>query len=96
MGFASLEWSVRRTDCDRTCAAGFLRDIASGAQFSIYLQEPPRHTPCHLDEAGIDAACRQLLPQVLDSDLLLISKLGKSEAGGGGLTPAFETAIKSP
>lgn len=79
---------------DRTCSAGFLRDIASGAEFSIYLEDPPRPTSCHLDESGIDAACRRLLPQIPGCDLLIISKFGKSEAGGGGLTPAFETAIK--
>jgi hypothetical protein len=80
---------------DRTCRAGFLRDIAFGAQFSIYLPDPPRDTSCHLDESGIDAASRQLLPQISSCDLLIISKFGKSEAGGRGLTPAFEAAIKA-
>lgn len=80
---------------DRTCAAGFLRDIASRAQFSIYLQDAPRQTSCHLDESGIDAACLQLVPQIPGCDLLIISKFGKSEAGGGGLTSAFEAAIKA-
>jgi hypothetical protein len=80
---------------DRTCSAGFLRDIAAGAQFSIYLQDPPRDTSCHLDESGLDAACRRLLPQIPGCDLLIISKFGKSEAAGGGLTPAFEAAIKA-
>jgi hypothetical protein len=27
---------------DRTCSAGFLRDIAAGARHSIYLEVPPR------------------------------------------------------
>ena len=80
---------------DRTCSAGFLRDIASAAQFPIYLQDPPRDRSCHLDESGLDAASRQLLPQIADCDLLIISKFGKSEVGGGGLTPAFEVAIKA-
>ena len=80
---------------DRTCSAGFLRDIASGTQFSIYLQDAPRGTSCDLDEGGIDAACRQLLPQIPGCDLLIMSKFGKSEAGGGGLAPAFEAAIKA-
>lgn len=80
---------------DRTCGAGFLRDIASQAQFSIYLEDPPRDTSCHLDESGVDAACRQLLPRIPDCDLLIISKFGKLEAGGGGLRPAFEAAIKA-
>lgn len=80
---------------DRTCSAGFLRDIASAAQFPIYLQDPPLDRSCHLDESGLDAASRRLLPQIPDCDLLIISKFGKSEAGGGGLTPAFEAAMKA-
>jgi nucleoside-triphosphatase THEP1 len=80
---------------DRTCSAGFLRDIATGAQFSIYLQDPPRDTSCHLDESGLDAACGRLLQQIPGCDLIIISKFGKSEAGGRGLTPAFEAAIKA-
>jgi hypothetical protein len=80
---------------DRTCSAGFLRDIVSCAQFPIYLQEPPRDTSCHLDESGVDAACRRLLPQIPGCDLVIISKFGKLEAGGGGLTPAFEAAINA-
>jgi hypothetical protein len=80
---------------DRTCSAGFLRDIVTRAQFPIYLQDPPRDTSCHLDESGVDAACRRLLPQIPGCDLLIISKFGKLEAGGGGLTPAFEAAIKA-
>ena len=80
---------------DRTCAAGFLRDIASGGQVSIYLQDAPPDKTCHLDATGVDAACRQLLPQIPSCDLLIISKFGKLEAGGGGLTPAFEAAAKA-
>lgn len=80
---------------DRTCAAGFLRDIASGGQVSIYLQDAPRDTSCHLDASGVESACGQLLPQIPGCDLVIISKFGKLEAGGGGLTPAFEAAAKA-
>jgi len=80
---------------DRTCAAGFLRDIASGGQVSIYLQEAPSHTSCHLDAGGVEAACGRLIPQIADCDLVIISKFGKLEAGGGGLTPAFEAAAEA-
>lgn len=80
---------------DRTCAAGFLRDIASGGQVSIYLESAPRTTSCHLDANGVEAACGLLLPQIPGCDLVIISKFGKLEAGGGGLTPAFEAAAKA-
>ncbi len=79
---------------DRSCAAGFLRDIASRAQFAIYLQDAPRHTSCHLDESGIDAACRQLLPQIRIATYSSLASSGNRRLAAAGLTPAFETAIK--
>jgi hypothetical protein len=81
---------------DRTCSAGFLRDIVTSAEFPIYLQEPPRDTWCHLDASGVDAACRELLPQIRGcGDLVIISKFGKLEAGGGGLTQAHQPILTS-
>jgi nucleoside-triphosphatase THEP1 len=77
---------------DRSCAAGFLRDIASEARFAIYLETPPSHTSCHLDGSGVDAACVALLGQIEASDVVILSKFGKLEGLGGGLRPAFETA----
>jgi hypothetical protein len=78
---------------DRTCAAGFLRDIATGARRSIYLEEPPRDTSCHIDAAGAQEAGAALIEQIPESDLVVLSKFGKLEAAGGGLTPAFRAAI---
>lgn len=78
-----------------TCTAGFLRDIASDARFKIYLQHAPLDTSCHLDESGVNAACRHLLPQIPSCDLVIMSKFGKLEASGAGLAPAFEAAIKA-
>ncbi|WP_374306870.1 DUF2478 domain-containing protein [Methylocella sp.] len=77
------------------CTAGFLRDIASDAKFKIYLQNAPRDTSCHLDENGVNAACRHLLPQIPSCDLVIVSKFGKLEASGAGLAPAFEAAVKA-
>jgi hypothetical protein len=37
---------------DRTCGAGFLRDIASGKPYRIYLEARPRRNSCRLDAAG--------------------------------------------
>lgn len=78
---------------DRSCGAGFLRDIASGQPFAIYLQAPPDHTSCHLDAAGVDAACAAVRRQIPGSDLVVLSKFGKLEAVGSGLADAFHAAI---
>jgi hypothetical protein len=78
---------------DRTCGAGFLRDIASGKPYAIYLETPPSPTTCHLDAAGVASACKALLDQIPISDLVVLNKFGKLEGMGQGLAPAFELAI---
>ncbi len=80
---------------DRTCAAGFLRDIASGKRFSMYLEAPPADTSCHLDAEGVDAACNAVLGALPDCDLVVLSKFGKLEAAGRGLVPAFVAAAEA-
>jgi hypothetical protein len=77
---------------DRSCAAGFLRDLTSEARFAMYLETPPSNTSCHLDGSGVDAACMALLGQIETSDVVVLSKFGKLEGMGGGLRPAFEAA----
>lgn len=78
---------------DRTCSAGFLRDVASGQAYSMFLEAPPSGTSCHLDATGVDDACAAILGQILDSDVVVLSKFGKLEAAGGGLAPAFTAAF---
>lgn len=78
---------------DRTCSAGFLRDLASGTAYSMLLATPPAGTSCHLDATGVDGACAALLGQIPDSDVVVLSKFGKLEAAGRGLAPAFAAAI---
>lgn len=78
---------------DRTCSAGILRNIGSGEQFPIYLETMPVGTSCHLDPQGVEAACSSVLDQVVGSDLVVLSKFGKLEAEGKGLSPAFRAAI---
>ena len=78
---------------DRTCRAGFLRDVVSGKTFSIYLETPPSHTSCHLDADGVESACNEILKQIPASDLVVLSKFGKLEADHGGLVRAFDAAI---
>ena len=80
---------------ERSCAAGFLRDIGSGVAYPIYLETAPSHTSCHLDAVGVEAACAALLEQIPGSDIVVLSKFGKLEAAHAGLVPAFEAALAS-
>ncbi len=78
---------------DRTCSAGYLRDISSGRSYSMFLETPPADTSCHLDARGVEGACAAVLDQIASSDVVVLSKFGKLEAAGGGLAPAFRAAI---
>ena len=78
---------------DRSCAAGTLRDIASGRGHTIYLPVAPSGTSCHLDPAGVEAACAEVLDRLEGVDLVILSKFGKLEAAGSGLFRAFEAAV---
>ncbi|HEY5301711.1 MAG TPA: DUF2478 domain-containing protein [Acetobacteraceae bacterium] len=78
---------------DRTCSAGYLRDIASGTPYPMFLETAPANTSCHLDAGGVESACVAVLDQVPTSDLVVLSKFGKLEAARGGLAAAFEAAI---
>ncbi len=80
---------------DRSCSAGILCNIATGARFRIYLDEPPAGTSCHLDGVGVSSACAAIIDRIADSDVMVLSKFGKLEAGQKGLYPAFEAALKS-
>lgn len=77
----------------RACSGGLLRNIVTGIRFPMYLEEPPAHTSCHLDESGVVSACASVLRQIAGSDLVVLNKFGKVEAGGSGLFEAFETAV---
>jgi hypothetical protein len=78
---------------DRTCSAGFLRDVAFDKAHSIYLDTPASPTSCHLDVAGVAAAGAALLGQIPESDLVILNKFGKLEAMGQGLAAAFRCAV---
>ena len=81
------------SDGEGTCSAAFLRDIATGNRFSIQLDAAPAGTSCHLDATGLDRACAELLPRITSADLIVLSKFGKIEATGRGLSAAFSRAI---
>ena len=74
------------------CSAGFLRDIGTGARFSIQLGAAPAGTSCHLDARGVEGVCDVLLPQVGNADIVVLSKFGKLEAMRQGLWRAFASA----
>jgi len=76
----------------RVCTAGVLRDINSDVRFSIFLETPPSGTSCHVDGEGALRASASLTDQIQASDVVVLSKFGKLEAGGGGLIGAFEAA----
>lgn len=75
------------------CSAGFMRDIASGKEFSMQLDVPPTNTTCHLDSTGVENAGTNLLGQIPLADVVVLSKFGKLEAAHGGLWPVFQAAI---
>jgi len=80
---------------DRTCGAGFLRDIASGKPYRIYLDAPLHQNSCHLDAAGVASVCKAILDQISMSDLVVLNKFGKLERMGEGLAAAFELAMSA-
>lgn len=78
----------------RSCSSGLLRNLQTGNIFPMYLDEPPAHTSCHLDELGVVNAGASIVDQIATSDLVVLSKFGKVEAVGSGLFEAFETAVR--
>ena len=77
----------------RSCSSGLLRNLETGNLFAMYLDEPPAHTSCHLDELGVVEACASVVDRIAASDLVVLSKFGKVEAVGSGLFEAFEIAV---
>jgi hypothetical protein len=79
---------------DRTCSAGFLRNIASRERFSIFHDLGPGATECHLDDIGALAAAAAVQRDIAAGcDLVLLNKFGKLEAAGKGLFNAFKAAL---
>jgi len=79
---------------DRTCSAGFLRNIYTGERFPIFQDFGPGSTNCHLDQRGVLAATEAVRRDIsAGCDLVVLSKFGKLEASGTGLLNAFNAAI---
>ncbi|MBV9018763.1 MAG: DUF2478 domain-containing protein [Alphaproteobacteria bacterium] len=78
----------------RVCQAGFLRNLANGARFSIFNDRGPGVAECHLDGSGAVAAAEAVQRDIAAGcDLVLLNKFGKLEAAGNGLAGAFRAAI---
>ncbi len=78
---------------DRVCSAGLLRDVVTGETYSIHLETLPAGKTCHIDSDGAERACAAILAQIEACDVLVLSKFGKLEEAGGGLFPAFASAV---
>ena len=83
--------------CDGSaCGVLVLRDTASGALIPITQDLGPGSTACHLDSAGLAAACQAVMTAIEQgAALVVISKFGKIEAEGGGLFDAFRAAAEA-
>jgi Protein of unknown function (DUF2478) len=79
---------------DRHCQAGYLRNLTTGARFSIFHDLGPGAAMCHLDGTGAVAAAAGVQRDIAAGcDLVLLNKFGKLEAAGDGLAGAFRAAI---
>lgn len=77
----------------RTCRAGELRNIADGVRYPMFEILPPGATACDINDAKVTRACGAVLSDIaLGCELVVLSKFGKLEAGGGGLMAAFRAA----
>jgi drug/metabolite transporter (DMT)-like permease len=79
---------------DRFCEAGYLRNLATGARFSIFHDLGPRTAECHLDGVGVAAAAAAVQDDIAAGcDLVVLNKFGQLEATGVGLADAFLAAV---
>ncbi|MBS0522202.1 MAG: DUF2478 domain-containing protein [Proteobacteria bacterium] len=81
---------------DRACTAGYLRSLADGARYPIFQDLGQGSQACHLAGGGaVEAAAAVRKDIQTGCDLVILSKFGKLEAGGGGLREAFAAAIEA-
>jgi hypothetical protein len=81
---------------DRACSAGYLRRLADGARYPIFQDLGRGSQACHLaGDGAVEAAAAVRKDIEAGCDLVILSKFGKLEAGGGGLRDAFVAAIEA-
>ncbi|SNB70886.1 Protein of unknown function [Rhodoblastus acidophilus] len=77
------------------CASRAVTDLATGARIGISQNLGPGSTACALDPGGLALACAAVQRSLQQgADLVVLSKFGKLEAGGGGLCDAFSAALE--
>src|SRR3546814_12765704 len=75
---------------DRACSAGYLRSLSGPERFPIFEDRGPGSTACHIEGAGALTAAEAVRRDIARGCAPgLLSKIGKLEAGGGGLRAAF-------
>ncbi|WP_395711883.1 DUF2478 domain-containing protein [Reyranella sp.] len=81
---------------DRACSAGYLRSLSDGERYPIFQDLGAGSKGCHLAGDGAAVAAAAVRRDIAAGcDLVVLSKFGKLEAGGGGLRDAFGAAIEA-
>jgi len=81
---------------DRTCSAGFLRNVATDERFSMFEDLGPGSAVCHLAGAGVLTAAEAVQRDIAAGcELVVLNKFGKLEANKAGLFVAFKAAIEA-
>ncbi len=90
-----IEEPAPEEDCG-VCGSLVLRDAAGSELIPITQNLGPGSTACRLDSAGLAAACQAVLTAIgRGADVVVLSKFGKIEAEGGGLSDAFRAAAEA-
>jgi hypothetical protein len=75
--------------------AARLENVRTGKVYPLFQELGPMASACHLDGAGIVAACVEIRSEIeRGCDLVVLSKFGQLEARRTGLTDAFVTAVE--
>jgi hypothetical protein len=75
--------------------AGCLKNVRTGEVYPLFQELGPMASACHLDGAGVVAACVAICGEIeRGCDLVVLSKFGQLEARRTGLTDAFAMAVQ--
>jgi Protein of unknown function (DUF2478) len=78
-----------------TRKAVWLQNIRNGESYPLFQNLGPMATACHLQGAGIVAACVDICAEIEGGcDLVILSKFGQLEALRSGLMDAFIRAVE--
>lgn len=77
------------------CSSGYLVKVSTGALFPLFQDLGPGSSACCLDPAGVVMACEEIVREIVSGcDLVILSKFGKLEISGSGLSSAFAAALE--